>query len=268
MHVPASTSTLRAHARFRSQFLPDPRDITVFLPPGYEQARGVRYPVLYMHDGQNLFDPAAAFKKGEHWRVGETASELIEAGRLNPLIIVGIANTGPRRIHEYTPTYDRRRGGGEADAYGRLIVDELKPLIDSTYRTLPDPINTAMAGSSLGGLVTLYLGLKRPGVFSRLGAMSPSVWWDRRAVLRTVREARPKPHVRIWVDMGTREGRQHLENARLLKVGLVRAGWIESEDLSYEEVTGGTHSEVAWGNRFGRMIEWLFDDRGQVTKNE
>jgi predicted alpha/beta superfamily hydrolase len=257
MHVPASTSFLRTHSRFRSNFLPE-RDISVWLPPGYDDAKDVRYPVLYMHDGQNLFDPEAAFKKGEHWRVGETVSELIQKGRLDPLIVVGIANTGPRRIHEYTPTYDRRRGGGEADAYGRLLVEELKPFVDRTYRTLPDPPHTGIAGSSLGGLVTLYLGLRRPDVFSRVGAMSPSVWWDRRVILRHVREARPKPPLRIWIDMGTREGRQHLENVRLLKAGLVRAGWSEGEDLFYEEVTGGTHSESAWGNRFGRMVEWLF----------
>ena len=250
--------TLRTHSQFRSKFLPDARDITVFLPPGYEPARDVRYPVLYMHDGQNLFDPEVAFKKGEHWRVGETASELIDAGRIDPLIIVGLANTGPRRVHEYTPTHDRRRGGGEADNYGRLIIEELKPLIDTTYRTLPDSMHTGMAGSSLGGLVTLYLGLKRPDVFGRLGVMSPSVWWDRRVILRNVRESRPKPRLRIWVDMGTREGRQHLENARLLKVGLLKAGWVDDDDLHYEEAAGGTHSESAWGGRFGRVLEWLF----------
>jgi predicted alpha/beta superfamily hydrolase len=210
-----------------------------------------------MHDGQNLFDPNAAFNKGEHWRVGETALELIDAGRLAPLIIVGIANTGPRRVHEYTPTFDRRRGGGEADDYGRLIIEEIKPFIDDTYRTLPDPQHTGMAGSSLGGLVTLYLGLKRPDVFSRLGVMSPSVWWDRRAVLRTVRDAKPKPRLRIWVDMGMREGRQHLENARLLKAGLLKAGWTDGDDLHYEEFAGGTHRETAWGSRFGRLLEWL-----------
>ncbi len=258
MHVPTSTVTLRTHSQFRSKFLPDARDITVFLPPGYERARDVRYPVLYMHDGQNLFDPELAFKKGEHWRVGETASELIDAGRIDPLIIVGLANTGPRRVHEYTPTHDRRRGGGEADNYGRLIIEELKPLIDTTYRTLPDSIHTGMAGSSLGGLVTLYLGLKRPDVFGRLGVMSPSVWWDRRVILRNVRESRPKPRLRIWVDMGTREGRQHLENARLLKVGLLKAGWVDHDDLHYEEAPGGTHSESAWGGRFGRVLEWLY----------
>ena len=255
---PASTSPLITHKGFHSRFLPDDRDITVYLPPGYDSKGARRYPVLYMHDGQNLFDPATAFKKGEHWRVGETASSLIEANRIDPLIIVGIANTGFRRIHEYTPTYDRRRGGGEADNYGRLIVEELKPFIDRTYRTRPDSIHTAMAGSSLGGLVTLYLGLRRPDVFSRLGVMSPSVWWDRRSVLRTVREARPKPRLRIWVDMGLREGRRHVDNAQLLRAGLIKAGWIESDDLHYEEVAGGTHSETSWGARFGRVLEWLF----------
>lgn len=260
--MPASTSPLITHKGFHSRFLSDDRDVTVYVPPGYDPQGDRRYPVLYMHDGQNLFDPQAAFKKGEHWRVGETATSLIEAKRIDPVIVVGIANTGTRRIHEYTPTYDRRRGGGDAGDYGRLIVEELKPFIDASYRTYPAASHTAMAGSSLGGLVTLYLGLKHPGVFSRLGVMSPSVWWDRRVVLRTVREARPKPPLRIWVDMGLREGRRHVENAQLLRAGLVKAGWIEGEDLHYEEVAGGTHSEASWGARFGRVLQWLFAHRG------
>jgi predicted alpha/beta superfamily hydrolase len=257
MNVPASTLTLRKH-HFHSEFLPTDRDVTVYLPPGYDAQVDVRYPVLYLHDGQNLFEPDKAFKKGEHWRVGETATQLIEARRIAPLIIVGVANTGPRRIHEYTHTHDRRRGGGEADAYGRLLIDELKPFVDATYRTFTDPGHTAMGGSSLGGLVTLYLGLKHPDVFSRLAVMSPSVWWDRRAILRTVRDTRPKPRLRIWLDMGTREGAYHVDNARLLKAGLLKAGWIEDDDLHYEEIPGGTHSESAWAARFGRVLEWLF----------
>src|ERR671910_61063 len=104
MNVPASTSTPRKH-HFHSEFLPNDRDITVYLPPGYDADVDARYSVLYLHDGQNLFEPDKAFKKGEHWRVGEMATELIEAGRLEPLIIIGIANTGPRRIHEYTHTH-------------------------------------------------------------------------------------------------------------------------------------------------------------------
>jgi predicted alpha/beta superfamily hydrolase len=249
---------LARHEGFHSEYLPDDRNVTVYLPPGYDSNAEERYPVLYLHDGQNLFDPDAAFNKGEHWRVGETATALIEAGRITPLIIVGIDNAGPRRLHEYTPTHDRRRGGGGADAYGRMIVDELKPFIDASYRTLTDAHSTGLGGSSLGALVSLYLGLKYPDVFGRLAVMSPSVWWDRRSILRNVRDANPKPQLRIWVDIGTREGRHHVDNAQLLRVGLIKSGWVEGDDLHYEEVPGGTHSEGAWAARLDRVLEFLF----------
>jgi len=249
---------LHNYGRFHSRFLPDDRDITVFLPPGYDADPEARFPVLYLHDGQNLFEPEKAFKKGEHWRVGETATALIAEGRIEPLIIVGIHNTGVRRVHEYTPTADRRRGGAEADAYGRLLAEELKPFIDEQYRTLTDPAHTGLGGSSLGGLVSLYLGLTRPDVFSRLAVLSPSVWWDRRAILRYVRAAHPKPRLRMWVDIGTGEGRQHVTNLRLLKAGLIKAGWVEGNDLHYEEIQGATHSELSWGARFGRVLEYLY----------
>ena len=250
--------TLHTHERFHSQFLEDDRDITVFLPPGYEDQPDRRYPVLYLHDGQNLFEAEKAFKKGEHWRAGETATALIQAYAIDPLVIVGVANTGPHRLHEYTPTHDRRRGGGGADAYGQLLIEELKPFIDTAYRTLPDAAHTAIGGSSLGGLVSLYLALKRPDVFSRAAVLSPSVWWDRRAILRNVREARPKPRLRLWVDIGTREGRHHVDTARLLKSGLIKAGWEEEVDLHYEEITGATHGESAWAARLDRVLQWLF----------
>lgn len=256
--VSASTLNLVTHAAFHSEHLPDDRDITVYLPPGYDAAPDTRYPVLYLHDGQNLFQPDRAFVKGQHWRAGETATALIEQGALAPLIIVGIDNAGARRLHEYTPTFDRRRGGGGADAYGRLIVEELKPFIDARYRTLTEAAHTGLGGSSLGGLVSLYLGLQRPDVFRRIAVMSPSVWWDRRTILRNVRDAVPRPPLRIWVDIGTREGRHHVDNTRLLKVGLAKAGWVEGTDLQYEEVPDATHSEAAWADRFGRVLTFLF----------
>jgi predicted alpha/beta superfamily hydrolase len=256
--VSTSTLTLVRHDAFHSNFLPDDRNVTVFLPPGYESSPDQRYPVLYLHDGQNLFDPEAAFKKGEHWRVGETATALIDAARISPLIIVGIDNAGPKRLFEYTPTHDRRRGGGGAGTYGRMLIDELKPFIDAQYRTLRDPSSTGIGGSSLGGLISLYLGLEHPDVFSRVAVMSPSVWWDRRAILRNVRDAKPKPRLRIWLDIGTREGRYHVDNAQLLKVGLTKSGWVEGDDLHYEEVPGGTHSEGAWAARFDRVLQFLF----------
>ena len=113
-----------------------------------------------MQDGQNLFDPDTSFQKGNYWRMGETADALIFAGEIEPLIIVGIYNTGEHRIDEYTPVEDRRLGGGQADAYGQMLVEELKPFVDRSYRTLPGPANCGLGGSSLGGLVTLYLGLR------------------------------------------------------------------------------------------------------------
>ena len=215
-----------------------------------------------MHDGQNLFEPDTAFQKGEYWRVGETATDLIEQGRIEPLIIVGIYNTGETRIEEYTPTGDKKLGGGHADDYGRMIIEELKPLIDRTYRTRTDAANTAIAGSSLGGLVSLHLGFTHPKVFTKIAALSPSVWWDRKAILKTIRQSRSKPALRLWVDMGTAEGRRGLDDARLLKAALVGLGFSDGVDLHYAEYEGATHSEVAWAERVGPMLEWLFPAAG------
>jgi predicted alpha/beta superfamily hydrolase len=248
--------TLRQHPQFPSTILSRARDVVVYLPPGYDELD--RCPVLYMHDGQNLFEAETAHVTGQHWRLGETADGLITAGVIPPLVIVGIANTGPSRIHEYTPTKDERLGGGLADDYGRFLVEELKPFIDATYRTRPEAAATGLGGSSLGGLVTLHLGLRRPDVFGALAVMSPSVWWDRRVILSSVRAARPKPDLRLWVDMGTAEGRRGLEDARLLKAALVGSGWIPGRDLHYAEYEGGTHSELAWAARSGAMLTWLF----------
>jgi predicted alpha/beta superfamily hydrolase len=211
-----------------------------------------------MHDGQNLFEPDTAFNKGEHWRVGETAAALIEQGRIEPLIIVGIYNTGDARLDEYTPTGDAKLGGGHADDYGRMIIEELKPLIDGAYRTRSGRDDTGIAGSSLGGLVSLHLSFTHPEVFGRAAALSPSVWWDRKAILKTIRGARSRPRLRLWVDMGTAEGRRGLDDARLLKAALVGLGFQENVDLHYAEYEGATHSEEAWSQRVGPMLQWLF----------
>ena len=248
---------LRRHPQFPSTILALERDVTVYLPPGYDDD-GNPCPVMYMHDGQNLFDAETAHIPGQHWRLGETADALIAAGALPPLIIVGVDNTGPSRIHEYTPTRDARLGGGLAGDYGRFLVEELKPFIDRTYRTRTDAASTGLGGSSLGGLVTMHVGLRWPDVFGALAVMSPSVWWDRRVILSSVRAARPKPDLRVWVDMGTSEGRRALEDARLLKAALVGSGWIIGRDLHYAEYEGGTHSEQAWAGRAGSMLTWLF----------
>jgi predicted alpha/beta superfamily hydrolase len=241
------TARLHKHEQFPSRLVEVNHDLLVYLPPMYQADGDRRFSVLYMHDGQNLFDPATSFIRGKYWRMGETADALIEAGAIEPLIIVGIYNSGERRL-----------GGGHADAYGRMLVEELKPFIDAQYRTLPGPETCGMGGSSLGGLVTLYLGLRYAGVFSRLAVMSPSVWWRRRAILMTVAALQQRPELRIWLDMGTKESTRAVLDARALRDELVKKGWQLGKNLAYCEVENGEHTESDWAQRVGPMLQFLF----------
>jgi predicted alpha/beta superfamily hydrolase len=233
-------------------------DVLVYLPPDYDSQPQRRYPVLYMQDGQNLFDPETSFIKGNYWRLGETADDLAEAGAIEPLILVGIYNAGEKRIDEYTPVVDKRLGGGRADDYGRMIVEDLMPYISAHYRTLPGAENCGMGGSSLGGLVSLYLGLHYPTVFSRLAIMSPSVWWRNREILKTVAALPKKPALRIWLDIGTKESARAVPDARALRDSLINKGWQLGEDLAYLESEGAQHTESAWAQRTGPMLRFLF----------
>lgn len=262
------TGVFRTHPAFHSRFLSDERDLIVYLPPGYEQHPKTRYPVLYMHDGQNLFDSATAFL-GREWQADETAQSLILAEKIRPLIIVGIYNTGAKRLEEYTPTRDSKGRGGQAEAYGRLLVKELKPFIDAHYRTLKGTANTALGGSSLGGLVTLYLGLKYPRVFGNLAIMSPSTWWANKAILNDVKAYRQKPSARLWLDIGSAEDRTPSESAKVvnetreLRDALLARGWKLNANLHYMEAEGEQHNETAWAKRFGPMLEFLFPPQEQ-----
>jgi predicted alpha/beta superfamily hydrolase len=148
-------SRLRLLEQFASCVEEEKHDFMVYLPPVYDEQPERRFPVLYMRDGQNLFSPDTCFCKGNYWRMGETADELSVAGAIEPLIIVGMYNTGEHRIDEYTPVEDKRLGSGQADAYGQMLVEELKPFVDHAYRTLPGKANCGLGGSSLGGLVDL-----------------------------------------------------------------------------------------------------------------
>jgi predicted alpha/beta superfamily hydrolase len=243
---------------FRSLALGNTRHVFVYLPPGYD-AGDRRYPVLYMQDGQNLFDPNLSFIRGQDWRLDETAQWLIETRAIEPLIIVGIDHAGVGRAYEFAPTRDARRGeGGGADRYGAMLASELKPWIDARYRTRADAASTGVGGSSMGGLVTLYLALTRSDVFGRAAIMSPSLWWDRRYAITLAREIDHKLPLRIWLDAGTDEGYSTLQNVRMLKNLLIRRGWRAGEDLRYVEVRGGRHSEQDWSARAADMLKYLF----------
>jgi predicted alpha/beta superfamily hydrolase len=250
---------IRLHPRFPSRYLSTPRDIVVYLPPDYEE--GAPCSVLYLQDGQNLFDPATAFA-GQDWGADITADHLIRSGAIAPLIIVGVYNTGVRRISEYTPTKDSgRRKGGKGDRYAKMMARELKPFIDQQYRTRRGAAHNGVGGSSLGGLVSLETGLLYPAVFGRLAILSPSVWWDNRSILAMVRAYKLSSRPRIWLDAGTEEGDrplQVIDDLRLLRDALVEKGWREGGDLRLYEIGGAGHNEQAWGARFGEVLCYLF----------
>jgi predicted alpha/beta superfamily hydrolase len=256
---PSDIPRLERH-RFHSAILPNPYDraVSVYLPEAYAADPNRRFPVFYLHDGQNLFDDRTSYVPGHTWRAHTTADRLVESGEIEPVILVGVANSGLGRMAEYTPTRDFRLGGGEGHAYGRLLIEELKPLLDREYRTLPGPESTALGGSSLGGLITLFLGFEHPEAFGKLAVLSPSIWWNNRSILSFVEAPISRPHLRIWLDIGTGEGEKHVRYTDQLFKLLKRKGWQEDVDLAYQRVPDAYHSEDAWAERFDDVLRFLF----------
>jgi predicted alpha/beta superfamily hydrolase len=250
------TGDLRTH-ELKSRALGASRTVAVWLPPRYERDAMTRFPVLYLHDGQNLFDTATAF--GAEWQVDETATALIKRGEIEPLIVVGVFNAGDARAEDYTPSPDLEVGrGGGLEAHGRMLVEELKPWIDERYRTLPDSPHTAVGGSSLGGLATLHLGLRYPTVYGSLAALSPAVWWADRAVIAEVQALATRLPWRLWLDAGTAEGPSVIPDVRALRDAFVQKGWRLGRDLAYLEAEGAAHDEHAWAARVAPMLRFLF----------
>lgn len=257
--TPDRIGSLHHFEGLRSAFLPHAHDVVVFLPPGYESHPDRSYPVLYLHDGQNVFDDFPMSPFGVQWGIDTTARALIHAGVVEPLIMVAIGNAGRDRIDEYTPTRDSAHdAGGMADRYGQMLVFEIKPFIDRLYRTRQGPHDTALAGSSLGGLLSLHLGLEHPTVFGKLALLSPSVWWDDRWIIRQlVDQSGGRQSLSVWLDVGTGEARM-LKGVQLLHRTLVRKGWRSGVNLEYLEAEGALHDERAWGQRSGLFLKFLF----------
>lgn len=263
---PASTitGTVRIHDNVQAKALGNSRTIAVYLPPNYERDTDRRYPVFYMHDGQNLFD-AATSAFGVEWRADETAERLIEAGRIEPLIIVGIYNT-PDRLNEYSMERDEKRNaGGRGGDYAKFLIDDVMPFIDKTYRTKRGREHTGVGGSSMGGLISLEIAMNHPDKYSRCAVVSPSLMWNDRSVIKRLRkDASALEHTRIWLDMGTKEGRQieafskAVLDARELADVLKSAGLKPDRDFKYLEVTDGEHNEAGWAGRFDRILTFLF----------
>ena len=258
---PAATPhrRLRLHPAFSSVYLPDKRDLIVYVPPGYDRHPDRTYPVLYLNDGQNLFDPPTSFIPGQTWEVREHADAAIRAGEVEPLIIVGVYNTG-RRMAEYTHEHNWQHGGGEADQYGLTLTREILPFIASQYRVRTDRGSTGLGGSSLGGLVSLYLGLRYATWFGKLALLSPSVWWNHRSILGYLNERAPEiwDRPRLWLDVGDKEGRRTVQDIESLNRRLKANHWRPGETLHFEKAPGGTHDEASWARRVRPMLKFLF----------
>ena len=198
------------------------------------------------------------------WGVDETSERLIRTRIIEPVIVVAVANIGEDRVHEYTPTPGvieakgrrKKRSRGLARLYGNFLMEELKPYIDRKYRTKRDPEFTGLGGSSLGGLVTLAIGILNPDAFRRLMVMSPSVWWDDFAIYRLVDSIKRKPPLKIWVDTGTAE--PGWEQTRELCKRLVEKGWKPGKDFRYMEADHGDHSEAAGSGGSNRRYAFYF----------
>lgn len=242
--------TLRVLPGLQSPQLKRQRDILAYLPRSYD-AGNRRYPVVYMQDGQNLFDAATSFA-GE-WRVDET----LEAAEPEvEVIVVAIPNAGEQRCDEYSPWEDPESGGGSGDAYLDFVVHTVKPRVDAAFRTLPGREHTGIAGSSMGGLISLYALFHHRDTFGFAGAMSPSLWFAERAIFPLVQSA-PVPPGRLYLDVGTGEGAEALADARRMHRLLLSRGFRAGETLRYREDPGAGHTEAAWGARLEDALRFL-----------
>lgn len=255
---PHGSTTRIDYEDFPSDVLHHRRRVTVLLPPGYDHCKD-HYPVFYLQDGQNLFeDHEAAF--GVSWRAGITTEKLILAQRIMPIILVGIGNT-PARLEEYAPHGENSQGLH----YCRFVLDEVKPFVDAHYRTLPDRKNTAIGGSSMGGLISLYLAWHFSERVSLAAVMSPSLWWADTRILTELSGSQPwMKKVRFWVDAGTREGHRRghvpptVQHTRELIDRFDANGLVPGHHYYYWEVAGGEHNEAAWAARFDKVLLFLF----------
>jgi predicted alpha/beta superfamily hydrolase len=255
------TGNVQLLPKFHSKYLPVDRKLIVYLPPGYNENQTKSYPVLYMQDGQNLFDEATSFFFGMERHFDEKAQYLIRHGQMQPLIVVGIYSTESRRFDEYTPPGLQGTQGGEGDLYGRMLVEEIKPFIDSHYRTLSGASNTGLGGSSLGGVVTMYVGLKYPNVFGKLAITSPAAFVDDELIVRYVRSINAKTNQRIWLSVGTGELSGFVNSTRSLRDALISKGWREGRNLGYVEALREQHNPDGWSRPADRLLTFLFPPR-------
>ncbi len=267
---PRQAGEIRYHHAFASKVLNNERTLAVYLPPGYSANSTTRFSVLYMHDGQNLFDPTTAYH-GVSWQAHETSDRLILKRRMKPIIMVGIYNT-PERIAEYTTHMDPKMQGGKGQLYARFLWEEVKPFIDAEYRTKTDRQHTGVLGSSLGGLITLAMAKDHHDRFKFCGVLSPSLWWAKGALLKELQGGpRWMRKMRFWVDMGNKEGGaakgeipSAITRTRKLIEHFDVAGLLPGHHYYYTEITGGEHNESYWAARLDKVLLYFFGRRAST----
>jgi predicted alpha/beta superfamily hydrolase len=259
------TGDLRLH-EFRSRIFRNTRMLRVWLPPRYDapgnEAR--HYPVLYLNDGQNLFDRATAFA-GVEWQVDETADRLIRQELIPPLIVVGIDNAQSDRIKEFLPyrSFQPPVLRPQGKRYPSFLIDEVMPFVYERYRIARGPENTGLGGSSLGALISLYTVTERPGVFGRLLLESPSLFISNRRILKHSRRWRHWPE-KVFLAIGTREAgredkdKQVVEDVRELERSLRRSG-LDDRRLRVKIDEGASHNEGEWAKRLPEALSFLFE---------
>ncbi len=259
-----ATGDLRLH-QFRSRVFRNTRFLRVWLPPGYDDAQNSEkyYPVLYLNDGQNLFEAATSFG-GVEWGVDETADRLIREGAVPPMIVVGMDNAGKDRLREYMPHRSMHpvmlRVQGRR--YPEFLLKEVMPFVEKTYRVATSPENTGLGGSSLGALIALYTVMARPGVFGRLLLESPSLWVSNRQAIKESRTVRVWPEL-IFLAVGTAEAgsverdRTVVDDVREL-AAILRRAVLSEKRLRLVIKDGAGHNEAAWAERFPGALRFLF----------
>lgn len=259
---PVARGSLWLH-ELKSRIFRNTRTLRVWLPPEYDGWGEIRYPVLYLNDGQNLFESATAFG-GIPWSVGETAARLIAEKKVPPLIIVGIDHPGKNRVREYIPyrSLDPRVIGPQGQRYPEFLRREVMPLIESYYSMARGPENTGLGGSSLGGLITLYTQLAAPGVFGRLLIESPSLYVANGKILEECRRFRNWPS-RVYLGTGTREVGDQIKDETTVKdvrelEKIMLATGFDRRSLEVEVEEGASHAEAAWARRFPAALQFLF----------
>lgn len=256
---------LRVHS-FSSKIFRNQRMLRVWLPAGYDDSDNVRdYPVLYLNDGQNLFDRATAYA-GVEWQVDETADRLIREQRIPPMIVVGIDNAAADRVKEYVPYRSFHppvlRPLGRK--YPDFLIGEVMPFVQQRYRVGRGAENTGLGGSSLGGLISLHTVMAKPGIFGRLLVESPSLYISKRQLFKESRGFRGWP-ARIFLGVGTREtGRENkdsliVNDVRVLEQ-ILRSAGLGEERLRVRIEEGATHNETAWAARFPEALTFLFEE--------